>query len=202
YSAENKTESTLDKAPSKFAKLDDIRVHYKSLGTGDTALVFIHGWTCDLTFWSEQVPAFDGRFPILLVDLPGHGKSDKPKTDYTADLFARAVDAVLRDAGVKSAVLVGHSMGTPVARQFYRLYPGKTRALVAVDGALRTFTTKKEEIDKFLGRYEGPDYKEQIGKAVDAMFHKDAPTELRKRVKDIMQAAPQHVAFGAMKGML
>src|SRR5262249_14640151 len=37
---------------------------------------------------------------------------------------------------------------------------------------------------------------------VDAMFHKDAPAELRKRVKEIMQSAPQHVAFGAMKGML
>jgi pimeloyl-ACP methyl ester carboxylesterase len=71
-----------------------------------------------------------------------------------------------------------------------------------VDGALRTFTTKKEEIDKFVGRYEGADYKEQIGKAVDGMFSKDAPAELRAKVKEVMQSAPQHVAVGAMKGML
>jgi pimeloyl-ACP methyl ester carboxylesterase len=201
YAREDKTEDSLDKASSQFVKLDDIRVHYKSLGTGETALVFIHGWTCDLTFWRAQVPAFDGKVRMVLIDLPGHGKSDKPKIDYSADLFARAVDAVLQDAGVKSAVLVGHSMGTPVARQYYRLYPKKTRALVAVDGALRRSTNKKEEIDKFIGRYKGADFKEQIGKAVDGMFPKDAPAGLRDKVKAIMQSAPQHVVVGALEWM-
>jgi pimeloyl-ACP methyl ester carboxylesterase len=202
YGNDNRTESPLDKAPSHFAKLDDINIHYKTLGAGDTALVFIHGWTCDLTFWREQVSAFDGKFPVVLIDLPGHGKSDKPKIEYTMDLFARATNAVLEAADVKSAILVGHSMGTPAIRQFYRLYPKKTRALVAVDGALRPFTTKKEEIDKFVGRYEGADYKERIGAAVDGMFTKETPGDLRKRVKEIMQSAPQHVAVGAMRAGL
>ena len=80
---------------------------------------------------------YGGR--MLFVDLPGYGKSDKPKMDYTMDVFAQAVDAVLRDAGVERAVLAGHSMGTPVVLQFYRLYPAKTKALVFVDGPLRPF---------------------------------------------------------------
>ncbi len=50
---------------------------------------------------------------MITVDLPGHGESDKPQIAYTMDLFARAVEAVMRDAGVDQAVLVGHSMGTP-----------------------------------------------------------------------------------------
>jgi len=202
YQSETKAENPLDKAPSRFAKLDDIRIHYKILGTGETAVVFVHGWTCDLTFWREQVPAFDGKLRLVLVDLPGHGKSDKPKIEYTMDLFARATNAVLEDAGLKSAVLVGHSMGTPAIRQFYRLYPKKTRALVAVDGTLRPFTTKKEEIDKFVGRYAGADYKEKIGAAVDSMFTKETPAGLRNKVKEIMQSAPQHVAVGAMRAGL
>jgi pimeloyl-ACP methyl ester carboxylesterase len=195
-------QDALGRAPSQFAKLDDIGIHYKSLGQGDAALVFIHGWTCDLTFWRAQVPAFDGKVRIVLIDLPGHGQSDKPKSAYTMDLFARATNAVLEDAGVKSAVLVGHSMGTPVVRQFYRLYPKKTRALVAVDGALRPFATNKEEIDKFVGRYKKSDYKEMIGAAVDSMFSKDAPADLRKRVKEVMQSAPQHVVVGALEASL
>ena len=113
----------LDQAPSQFAKFGDIRVHYKSLGEGDTALVFVHGWTCNMNFWRYQVPAFDGKIRMILVDLPGHGESDKPKIDYTMDLFARSIDAVLKEAGVEKAVLAGHSMGTPVIRQFARLYP-------------------------------------------------------------------------------
>src|SRR6266849_4963830 len=106
----------LDKAPSQFAKFDDIKVHYKSLGTGDTALVFVHGWTCNMNFWRYQVPAFEGKIRMILVDLPGHGESDKPKVDYPPEFFAKSVDAVLRDAGVEKAVLAGHSMGTPVIR--------------------------------------------------------------------------------------
>jgi pimeloyl-ACP methyl ester carboxylesterase len=191
----------LDKAPSRFAKLDDIRIHYKSLGKGDTAVVFIHGWTCDLTFWRAQAAAFDGRVRMVFLDLPGHGRSDKPKIEYTMDLFARATDAVLQDAGVKSAVLVGHSMGTPVVRQFYRHYPKKTRALVAVDGTLRRFTTRKEDPD-VVAQYSGPDYKDRIGAAADAMFTKGAPADLRKAVKEAMQRAPQHVVVGTLKGMI
>lgn len=55
------------------------------------------------------------------------------------------LEAVLQDAGVKKAVLVGHSMGTPVIRQFYRLYPQQTLGLVIVDGALRIGTRAEVE---------------------------------------------------------
>ena len=83
-----------------------------------------------MNFWRMQVPAFETKSRVIAIDLPGHGRSDKPQIDYTMDLFARAIDAVLRDAKVDRAVLVGHSMGVPVVRQFYRKYPEKTRALV------------------------------------------------------------------------
>ena len=42
-------DNVLDKAPSKFAKSGDLKVHYNSLGDGKTAEVFIHGWCCDHT---------------------------------------------------------------------------------------------------------------------------------------------------------
>lgn len=187
---------------SRFAKLGDTRVHYQSLGAGDTAVVFIHGWTCDSTFWNEQVPALAGKARVVLLDLPGHGKSDKPKVEYSMAYFARAVAAVLDDAGVKSAVLVGHSMGTPVARQFYRLYPKRTRAIVAVDGALHREVDKQADIDKYVQQFSGPDYKDQIARTVETMFTKATPADKRKHILTTMQSAPQHVVAGAMKGML
>src|SRR5437879_6615868 len=114
------------------ATYDGARVHYESYGKGQEALVFIHGWTCDLTFWRGQSPVYEKR-RSLLIDLPGHGQSAKPKVAYTQERFARAVDAVMRDAGVEHAVLVGHSMGGPVALTFMRLFPAKTKGLVMVD---------------------------------------------------------------------
>src|ERR1043165_9182525 len=92
---------------------DGARVHYESYGKGKDAVVFIHGWTCDLSFWRGQAPVYQKR-RSLLIDLPGHGQSDKPEVSYTQERFARAVEAVMRDEGVERAVLVGHSMGGPV----------------------------------------------------------------------------------------
>src|SRR4029079_12281657 len=120
---------------SQYAKLDGAKIHYKSYGKGKDALVLIHGWTCNLENWRDQIPDLSKRNRVIALDLPGHGQSDKPQLNYTMDLFANAVDAVLRDAKVDHAVLVGHSMGTPVARQFHRQYPQQTLALcIARDG--------------------------------------------------------------------
>ncbi len=193
--------SPLDRTPSRYATLDGARVHYKSIGEGTTALVLIHGWCSDHTFWREQVPAFAGKVRLVLIDLPGFGKSDKPQVEYTMDHFARAIDAVLRDAGVEHAVLAGHSMGTPVVRQFYRRYPQKVKALVAVDGSLRRFLRSPEQVEQFIARFQGPAFKENVGQFAEAMFTERMPADLRHSVKAVVQGTEPRVAVSAMKGM-
>lgn len=195
------TPQALDRISSSFAQLDGSRVHYKSVGKGDTALVFVHGWTADIRSWRFQVPAFAGKMRLILIDLPGHGQSDKPHEDYTMDFFARAIDAVLKDAGVRKAVLVGHSMGTPVIRQFYRLYPEKTAGLVAVDGALRRFPMTQVQLDRFVARFSGPDFKANHAKFIAGMFTKNTPAAVRKDLLETLPTAPQEVAVSAMKAM-
>jgi pimeloyl-ACP methyl ester carboxylesterase len=187
----------LDAAPSRFAALDGYRVHYKSLGTGRTALVFIHGWTCDLTFFREQVPAFDRKTRMILVDLPGHGKSDKPQVAYTMDFFARAVDSVLRDAGISKAILIGHSMGTPVARQFYRLHPKKTLGIVALDMPLRGVGLEHDQA--FIAQFTGPDWKANQTKFIEGMFSPATTPALKEKILGTMTSAPHHVMASAFK---
>src|SRR5438128_6924682 len=80
-------------APSHFAKLDGHKIHYKSLGKGQETLVFIHGWSCNLDFWQENASAFADQAQVLVIDLLGHGNSDKPQIKYSMELFARAIDA-------------------------------------------------------------------------------------------------------------
>src|ERR1043166_9921850 len=130
------------KGDSRFAKLDDASIHYINYGKGDEALILIHGWTQNADAWRDNISDLAKRNRVIVIELPGHGASDKPQTTYSMEYFARAVDAVMRDAKIKRAVLVGHSMGTPVARQFYRKFPEKTLAIVVVDGSLRPFGDK------------------------------------------------------------
>jgi pimeloyl-ACP methyl ester carboxylesterase len=187
-------------AGARFAKFDGHRVHYESHGTGRQAIVLIHGWTCDLGFWQGQIPDLSKRTRVIAIDLPGHGQSDKPKIAYSMEFFARAVDAVMRDAGVDRGVLIGHSMGTPVARQFYRKYPRKTLGLVIVDGALRPFGDKKM-MDGFIAPLRGPDYKERAAQFIDGMMGPQVSAALREQIKTSMLSTPQHVAISAMEGM-
>src|SRR6266567_2222626 len=65
---------------------DGAKVHYESYGKGTDAVVFIHGWTCDLTFWRGQSPVYE-KHRSLLIDLPGHGQSAKPEVAYTQERF-------------------------------------------------------------------------------------------------------------------
>lgn len=195
-------------APSRYATLDGHRVHYKSYGQGREALVFIHGWTCDLTFWSGQAPVYEKR-RSLLIDLPGHGASDKPELAYSLDLFARAVDAVLRKEGVERAVLIGHSMGTPVAVSFIRHYPDKAAGLVIVDGRVPAppkddaARQKLAESAKTMSqRFRAPDYKAAMIKMIDGMFHATTPEALREEIRAKMTATPQHVVASAMEELI
>ena len=196
-SADNENSPT---AESRFAMLDGLRIHYANYGKGSEALVLIHGWTCNLDNWRDQFPDFAGRNRVIAIDLPGHGQSDKPQITYSMDLFARAVEAVMRDAKVKRAVLVGHSMGTPVARQFYRKYPDKTLAIVIVDGALRPFGDKAM-MDRLINGFRGANYQDVGGQMFAGMMGPNLPAEAQARIKASFLNTPQYVLVSAMEGM-
>src|SRR5687768_16466512 len=191
--------SSASEGKSHYTKLDGTRIHYKSYGKGREALFLIHGWTCNLDFWRDQIPDLSKRNRVVAIDLPGHGQSDKPQLAYSMDLFACAVDAVMRDAHVERAVLVGHSMGTPIARQFYRKYPQKTLAIVNVDGPFSPFD--KNMIGGLLAGVRGPSCKEVGKQAFGAMAGRNVSPELKERIRSAFLNPPQHVVVRAMEGM-
>jgi pimeloyl-ACP methyl ester carboxylesterase len=202
-SAHGRVSTNDEKAPageSRFTTLDGARVHYVNYGKGSEALVLIHGWTMNVDNWRDQIPVFAKGNRVIALDLPGHGRSDKPQITYSMELFARAVEAVMSDAKVKRAVLVGHSMGTPIARQFYRKYPEKTLAIVIVDGPLRPFGDQTM-MAKFIAGFRAPNYQETVSKMFDGMFGPSLSAEGRERIKASLMNTPQHVVVGAMEGM-
>jgi pimeloyl-ACP methyl ester carboxylesterase len=185
---------------SRYTSLEKTRIHYKSYGKGSEALVLIHGWSCNLDNWRDQIPDLAKRARIIALDLPGHGQSDKPQLTYSMDLFARAVEAVLRGADVRGAVLVGHSMGTPVARQFYRRYPDKTLGIVVVDGPLTPFADK-QGMEAFMAPFRGPNYQEAGLGMLAAMAGPGMPAEGKERIQTSFLNTPQHVLLSAIEGL-
>lgn len=198
--AEGPGPSVLDATMSRWVTYENQRLHSKSFGYGEPTLVFVHGFATDMTFFREQVPAFQKRIRTVLVDLPGHGRSDKPFRGYSMEIFARSLGAMLADAGVEKAILVGHGMGMPVARLYARLFPAKVVALVALDGPLWAPATGKAA----LAPWTATTYKQALAKLADDAFPKGstAPAWVRAQVRETLVATPQTVVSGAMSAQL
>jgi len=179
---------------SKFADVDHLKVHYTNYGKGDTALVLVHGWACDETVWSEQAPALAEEIRVITIDLPGHGQSDKPNSiEYDKDLYTHAIDRVIKDAGVKSAILVGHSNGTPFTREYYRKFPAKVKAIVVVEGPLHAFFDR-DTMEKFVLPLKGDNYPAAAGRVIAGMTKPIKDAALRDKITTLMLKTPQHVA--------
>jgi pimeloyl-ACP methyl ester carboxylesterase len=194
--------ASLADAQSRFVSVDTDRIHYVTVGRGNRTFVLVHGWACNLGFWREQVPALADQARLVLIDLPGHGQSDKPQTAYTMDFFAEAVLAVLRDAGVDEAVFIGHSMGAAVLCRVYHHTPEKFAGLVSVDGLLCRLTETAEEAGALAGGFASPQYLAHAKSFISTFFPIPGSEALRDRVKAEMLVTPQHVMLGAMRAML
>jgi hypothetical protein len=92
--------------------LDGIPIVYDSFGSGDPALVLVHGWSCDRTYWREQTGAFADRYRVVTIDLPGHGESGEGRASWTMAAFGEDVVAVVDDLGLANMVLDNTASGS------------------------------------------------------------------------------------------
>ena len=191
---------TLAAAPSHYVTVDGIRVHYKIAGKGHHTLVFVHGLGGEMNLWREQVEYFAPKARVLAIDLPGYGQSDKPENvKYTMRLFARAIRAAMDDAKVDRAILVGHSMGAAVIREFDRAFPTRIRGLVSVDGAL-VMNLPPDQVEKFIGPLRGADFQKNLDAMFDSMASQASPP-VRMDIKSAALATPQYVIVSSLEGM-
>ena len=184
------------------ATLDGMTIHSTSTGKGAKTLLLVHGWTCDESSWAGNVPELSKHYRVITLDLPGHGKSGSPKDGkITMDLFARAVEAVRAEQKVDKVILVGHSMGTPVIREYAHLYPQHVAALVIVDGLVLAPSQAARgaapplDPDKLLTA-DGMKMRENM---IKGMFTPKTPKDVQDRVLKMMLAAPPATAAGAMR---
>jgi pimeloyl-ACP methyl ester carboxylesterase len=118
-----------------YARVNGIGLHYQDFGEG-FPLVFVHGYTGNLRDWDLQLPAVLSQgCRVILLDLRGHGESEKPtrSVDYTLELMAQDVYALVGQLGLGKCCLIGHSMGGMIAQRLILAHPDPFRAFVLVD---------------------------------------------------------------------
>jgi pimeloyl-ACP methyl ester carboxylesterase len=184
--------------PLSAATVDGLTIHASTTGAGPATVIFVHGWTCDSSSWTAQVPAFAKKYRVVTLDLPGHGRSGSPKDGkLSMDLFARAVEAVRAEAKADRVVLVGHSMGAPVIRQYALRYPQHVAGLVAVDGPLdvRGFPPPEFKLPPPMVGAEGLKAREKM---IRGMFIPETAPALQEHILKMMLGTSEATANGAM----
>ena len=190
--------------PLSAATVDGLKIHSSTAGDAKHTVLLVHGWTCDETSWAAQVPELTKKkYRVVTLDLPGHGKSGSPADGkFSMDLFARAVEAVREEVRADRIVLVGHSMGAPVIRQYARLYPQHVAALVAVDGPLvMNGPPPQRDGAPPFPQVTGPDGLKARETMIRSMFTPETPPALQQQILAMMLKAPEATAGGAMAAM-
>ena len=197
-SVENEAEPTIivDNAISA----DGITLAYEVRGEGEPAIVFIHGWCCDRTYWEAQLPYFAQKYKVLTIDLAGHGESGLDRKEWTMGAFGEDVVAVVNNLNLDQVVLVGHSMGGPVILEAARRMPKRVIGLVGVD-TLQNFEDKftQEQIDDWFTPLRF-NFAEATRNFVRTMFTPNSDPALVEKIVTDMSSAPQDVGSGALEG--
>jgi pimeloyl-ACP methyl ester carboxylesterase len=107
-------------------------VAYRCAGEGP-AIVLVHGITSTSATWERVMPYLATQYTVIAPDLIGHGRSAKPRGDYSLGAYASGVRDLMVALGQESATFVGHSLGGGVVMQLAYQFPERCERLVLVD---------------------------------------------------------------------
>lgn len=115
------------------APSEGVRLYYEESGKG-TPIVFVHEFSGDLRSWDAQIRYFSRRYRCVAFNARGYPPSDVPQSvsDYSYRLAAEDVASIMRALRVRSAHVIGVSMGAYTTLQFGLRHPRLTRSLTLV----------------------------------------------------------------------
>jgi pimeloyl-ACP methyl ester carboxylesterase len=195
----NQSSSKTAPKSATISSADGLPISYEARGQGPATLVFIHGWSCDRTYWRYQMDSLQGEYRVIALDLAGSGASGKDRKNWSIANFANDVAAVVKAEDAKNVVLVGHSLGGPVALEAGLQLPDRVIGVIGVEA--------------FYDGWADPGF----GKAVDqlrpnfapatrafirkAMFLPSSRAALADSIADDMAAAPPEIALPSIDSL-
>jgi pimeloyl-ACP methyl ester carboxylesterase len=193
-----------DGSPKIVTEPDGVHIEYRTYGTGDPAIILIHGWATDANYWNAQVGPLKAKYTVVAVDLAGHGASSNNRTAWSMENYGEDVAVVARQLPNQQLILVGHSMGGTIALEAAKRIGDRVIGIIAVD-ALKSVglpPTPRGEIEKRVAPFR-TDFIGSVRKYVtDELFEKGADPVFVQKVAYDMSLEPAEVAIPSLEALL
>lgn len=172
---------------------DGVRIAYSVSGDAETALVFIHAGMSNRSDWNRQHAIFADQFRVITLDLAGHGESGQSRPQWGMPQFARDVNAVMDAERVSRAVLIGNSLGGPVALEAALFAPGRVIAIIGVDTLQDLGRTIDADMMRNAAEEWGKDPKASLDRGLRLLLHDDMDPALYADIRQRMARTPPEV---------
>lgn len=117
---------------SRYVRVGNIDTHQVVAGEGPP-LLLLHGLGASVITWRDNIGPLSRAFRVYALDLPGHGDSDKPDIDYSADTVVQFLLGFVESLGIERPRMIGNSIGGALALITALRYPDLVDGLVLVD---------------------------------------------------------------------
>lgn len=185
---------------------DSLRIDYRMTGTGDTTLLFLHGWGIHKGYWDNQVNFFKDNYSVVTPDLVGFGQSDTGRINYSIEQYAKDVTDLVKKLNLRHVVLIGHSMSGHIILETAVNFPQNIIGVVGVDNfneAGYTMTSKEEvEVKNFFDALRA-DY-DSVATAYSAanLFQPSTDSLIRNRVINDIRSSNQTAAISSLENLM
>jgi pimeloyl-ACP methyl ester carboxylesterase len=189
--------------PREVTLASGVRLRYVEQGPANgPAVLMLHGYGDSSFSYSAVLPLMPSNLRVIVPDQRGHGDSARPEGRYAMDDFASDAFQLLDALGVKDAIVVGHSMGSLVARRMAEREPSRVKRLVLVGttSVLRNdaVAAMRREVEALTDPVDATFVREfQTG-----MFHRPAPYAFLEQVIADSMKLPAHVWKSVLDGIV
>jgi pimeloyl-ACP methyl ester carboxylesterase len=174
---------------------DGVTIVYSAAGSGEPALLFVHGGLANRSFWESELRTLAADHRVLAIDLAGHGESGSNRRRWGIPQFGQDACAVVSAERLNKVIVFGNSLGGPVAIEAALLLPGTIVGVVGVDTFQSLTHTITPEAARQRAEAFRDDYAGNVKEMVKALFHSDADPAIVADAERRMNGTPPQAAY-------
>lgn len=112
--------------------INNVNINYERYNEkADKTLIFLHGWGQNIEMMLPIAKPFIQSFDVIIIDLPGFGKSEEPKYPWTVNDYVEMLHTLIKKLKIKNVSLIGHSFGGKISLLYASKYDVKKLVLLA-----------------------------------------------------------------------